>query len=44
VGEKELPSHLLEGIAPVLPVLISVSLRFDNVEEAEEMEWGKVKE
>lgn len=32
---------LLEGIAPVLPQLIAVSLRFDNVSEAEEMEWGK---
>ena len=40
----ELIVGLLEGIAPVLPILISVSLRFDKVEEAEEMEWGKAVE
>jgi hypothetical protein len=37
----ELIVGLLEGIAPVLPELIAVSLRLDSVSEAEDMEWGK---
>ena len=37
----EFLADLLEGIAPVLPDLIAVTLRFQNVTEAEEMEWGK---
>lgn len=32
---------LLEGVAPVLPELIAVSLRLESVSEAEEMDWGK---
>jgi len=37
----EFLADLLEGIAPVLPEFISVTLRFDSIVEAEEMEWGK---
>jgi hypothetical protein len=37
----ELIADLLEGIAPVLPTLIATTLRFESIEEAEEMEWGK---
>jgi len=32
---------LLEGIAPVLPELIAVTLRLESITEAEDMEWGK---
>ena len=37
----ELIVGLLEGIAPVLPELIAVTLRFESIAEAEDMEWGK---